>query len=194
MALIKVPPTTLNRGSLANASRIIKLNMIDQGFAQPLIDAMPVLVPYRKSVSNYFLQLEAAFFARLSGAGYIPFAIPNFYRNDINKQIKRANFNFWYMSGAPLPDTPPILVTPIEDMTGQSGVAFNDIAADTSDNWASSPTTFVTTQLPEGMTFIDGVFGGTPTGFSGSYNPLVTATNAFGSTNSNVFNITIAGA
>jgi len=193
MALIKIPNVTLHRSSLANASRIIKLNMADQSFDQALIDSIPTLVPYGKAVSRFFHALDAAWFVhKASTTGWLLHGSPKFYRNDINQSLKKANFNFWYESGAPLPDTPPILITVIGNMTGQVGVPFADAEADTTDNWAGTPTSYSTTQIPPGMTFIDGVFGGTPTGGSASYNPLVTAVNSYGDTDSNVFNISIA--
>ena len=191
MALIHVPNVTLNRGSLANASRIIKANMTYQSFDQALIDSIPVLVPYQKSIVNFFGALDAAWFVHKSSwAGWISHGSPQFYRDDINAALKKANFNFWYEEGAPLPDSPPILITEIADMSGETYEEFTDPNADITGNWIGTPTSYVSTLVPSGMSFIDGVYGGIPKN-TGSHNPLITATNEFGSTQSNIFNMSI---
>ena len=58
MALQKIPRATLHRSSLANIARIIKENM---NFAVAKSgDAMPVMLPYRKSIARFFKEVNTA--------------------------------------------------------------------------------------------------------------------------------------
>jgi len=58
MALQKIPRATLHQSSLANVARIIKENM---NFAVAKSgDAMPVMVPYRKSIARFFREVNTA--------------------------------------------------------------------------------------------------------------------------------------
>jgi len=190
MALIKIPNVTLHRSSLANASRIIKLNMADQSFDQPLIDSIPVLVPNHRAVGNFFFHLEAAFYAANLGTGYIELGFPRLYISDINKQLKVVNYNFWTMAGLPLPDSPPVLMTNITDEAYTQNSAITTKAV--SSHWAGAPTGYTITALNEGLAMdpVTGDITGTPTAVD-NFNPIVTATNDNGSTESNVFNIMV---
>jgi len=187
MALIQIPRVTLHRSSLANAARIIKLNMVDQGVPQLVVDDIPTLVPHHKAVSLFFVKVAAAMTA--TGITHYPYkASVQYYRNDINQALQAIRFNLWTEGGMPLPGQAPVQITEIPDQVWDDTDVIN---WDTSVYWAGAPTGYAITSMPAEMTLdpVTGIITGTVDAAVESFNPIMTATNTIGSTEANVFNI-----
>ena len=185
MAFQKIPNTTLHRGSLANTARIVKLNMVESGVPQLVVDDIPTLVPYHKAVSLFFVKVAAAMTA--TGITHIPYrASVRYYRNDINQALQIIRLNMGLEAGAPLPGEAPILITDIADFT-LAVAATHDFSAD-----FYGATSYSITTMPADFSFdpATGILTNVANSGSGSFNPIITATNSSGSTPSNSVTIT----
>ena len=185
MALLKIPKATLTRSSLSNVSRIVKLNMVDQGVPQAVVDDVPTLAPYHKAVSLFFVKVAAAMTA--TGITHWPYkGNVQYYRNDINLALKAITLNLGVEGGVPLPGEAPILIADIADFT-LAVAATHDFSAD-----FYGETSYSITTMPTGFSFstTTGILTNVSNSGSGNFSPIITASNSNGSTQSNAMVIT----
>jgi len=179
MALQKIPNVTLHRASLANAARIVRLNMADATVAidADIIATVPVLAPYPKSVGNFFKIVGEI----LEDAGAITTKRNvRYYRNDINSALRQINFAFFLLGGSLPEDSPPVQILAMpQDIVFTTAAQTHDFS-----QYFSGGDTYSISTLPSKFSWVSatGVLTYDTDDAAGGFNPFITAHNANGDT------------
>jgi len=184
-----IPPITMHRSSMANASKIAEENILQALDFPPgfLLFKFPILVPYPKAVSAFFTTWDNAMTELdLTFAGFPGITNVRYNRNSINLAFKRLNQMIWIMSGEAFPGLAPVLTSNIPDTdlfnNGDQVDCGSHFYGATSYSITSYPASNVSFDTATGIIeYISGTVG--------TFQPIVTAHNDSGATASNAFKV-----
>ena len=184
MALTSLPNVTLHRSSLSNAARVAQLNFdfLDATHATTSTP-MPKMAPYPRSISNFFKVAEAnlALIDATTGFGYLKLGNVTNYRNSINRALRRLGFSMAVAeAGVPAAASPPVQISAMPTHAFTTAAETYDFS-----QHFTGATSYTITAYPADKFSWDGATGimtYDTDDASGSFNPLITATNANGST------------